>query len=120
MQGGRETGRERDREGERERERGVDEGDPGRPRSIPRSRVKLSGSPDIVFLRLTFLGRDTVSVLMRDLRTLACRSNTSPSGREGGTHTHTHTHTHSSLLVNKTTCRSIGSVLRWFIVRHAT
>lgn len=44
----------------------------------------LSGSPDIVFLRLTFLGRrDTVSVLMRERRTLACRSNTAPGGREG-------------------------------------
>lgn len=44
----------------------------------------LSGSPDIVFLRLTFLGRrDTVSVLMRERRMLACRSNTAPGGREG-------------------------------------
>lgn len=52
--------------------------------SIPSSRLKLSGSPDIVFLRLTFLGRrDTVSVLMRERRMLACRSNTAPGGREG-------------------------------------
>ena len=53
-------------------------------RSIPSSQLMLSGSPDIVFLRLTFLGRrDTVSVLMRERRMLACRSNTAPGSREG-------------------------------------
>lgn len=56
----------------------------------------LSGSPDIVFLRLTFLGRrDTVSLLMRERRMLACRSNTAPGSREGeskaGGHTGKHT-----------------------------
>lgn len=51
---------------------------PLRP-GVAKSWLKLSGSPDIVFLRLTFLGlRDTVSVLMRERRMLACRSNTSP------------------------------------------
>ena len=44
----------------------------------------LSGRPDIVFLRLTFLGRrDTVSMLMSERRMLACRSNPAPGGREG-------------------------------------
>lgn len=53
-------------------------------RFIPSSWLMLSGSPDIVFLRLTFLGRrDTVSVLMRERRMLACRSNTAPGSREG-------------------------------------
>lgn len=52
--------------------------------SIPSSRLMLSGSPDIVFLRLTFLGRrDTVSVLMRERRMLACRSNTAPGSQKG-------------------------------------
>lgn len=47
--------------------------------TIPSSSWMLSGIPDIVFLRLTFLGRRVrVSVFIRERRTLACLSNVSP------------------------------------------
>lgn len=47
--------------------------------TIPSSCWTLSGTPEIVFLRLTFLGRRTsVSVFIRERRILACLSNVSP------------------------------------------
>lgn len=47
--------------------------------TIPSSCWTLSGTPEIVFLRLTFLGRRTrVSVFIRERRMLACLSNVSP------------------------------------------
>lgn len=48
-------------------------------RIIPSCCWTLSGKPDIVFLRLTFVGRRaSVSVFIRERRTLAWRSNVSP------------------------------------------
>lgn len=47
--------------------------------TIPSSSWMLSGTPDIVFLRLTFFGRRVrVSEFIRERRTLACLSNVSP------------------------------------------
>lgn len=47
--------------------------------TIPSSCWTLSGKPDIVFLRLTFLGRRArVSVFIRERRMLAWRSNVCP------------------------------------------
>ncbi len=47
--------------------------------TIPSSCWTQSGTPEIVFLRLTFLGRRTrVSVFIRERRMLACLSNVSP------------------------------------------
>lgn len=65
----------------------LDEGRQGRSsnggslqsQTIPSSCWTLSGKPDIVFLRLTFLGRRArVSVFIRERRTLAWRSNVCP------------------------------------------
>ena len=67
-------GESSERESERAREQGGGESraEPERGRTVPSSCWMLSGSPEIVFLRLTFLGRRaTVSQLARARRTLA-------------------------------------------------